>query len=326
MTKTTPAIELLAEVTVATNYYSFNMTKMKPATELLAEPRKTKPRPVGLRRMTVLALACVLTFVGPRREASADTPAVVVAAGIAAEGAVLAAGVGALGAVVAAGVLGAANIIAAGIKANDDNPPPPPPLPAGGGSVSSAGGGDVLSIGEAALPASVRSFIDRNVTLSASKKKLRNGGRVAAKVNYAFDGDVKKADPKVGVFNLSDVITFRLDIANVQKAEDVRLEFRVDKLVLSTEDVPQTKGHSQLRFTARQDGREIWSFVTRVDQGTMPTLRSGPPELQTAKVRLVKDRLTIENLVLPIPYTAPGAKASTRVEVDLEYEGEGARI
>ena len=79
-------------------------------------------------------------------------------------------------------------------------------------------------------------------------------------------------------------------------------------------------------FTARQDGREIWSFVTRVDQGTTPTLRSGPPELQTAKVRLEKDRLTIENLVLPISYTAPGAKASTRVEVDLEYEGEGARI
>lgn len=216
---------------------------------------------------------------------------------------------------------------------NGDNPPPPLPLPggggvssAGGGSVSSAGGDDVLRIGEAALPASVRSFIDRNVTLSASKKKLRNGGRVAAKVNYAFEGDVRKADPKVGVFKLSDVITFRLDIANVQKAEDGRLEFRVDKLVLSTEDVPQTKGHSQLRFTARQDGREIWSFVTRVDQGTMPTLKSGPSELRTAKVRLVKDRLTIENLVLPIPYTAPGAKASTRVEVDLEYEGEGARI
>ena len=315
---------------------SFNMIKMPPATKLLAEPSKTKPWPVGLRRMAVLVLAGVLTFVGPRREASADTPAVVVAAEIAFAGAV----VGGVAAVTAAGVLGAANILAAAIKANGDNPPPngdnpPPPLPlpsgggvssAGGGSVSSAGGDDMLRIGEAALPASVRSFIDRNVTLSASKKKLRNGERVAAKVNYAFEGDVRKADPKVGVFKLSDVITFRLDIANMKKAEDVRLEFRVAKLVLSTLDVPQTKGHSQLRFTARQDGREIWSFVTRVDQGTTPTLRSGPPELQTAKVRLEKDRLTIENLVLPISYTAPGAKASTQVEVDLEYEGEGARI
>ena len=209
----------------------------------------------------------------------------------------------------AAAITATGAIIVAAIEASDDDPPPPPtPLKGkcrwrrsyqrrsfvtGGGSVSVGG---ELSIGEAALPAPVRSYVDRKIALIASEKALPNGGRVVgAKVNYAFDGDVKKADPKVGVFNLSDVITFRFDIANVQKAEDARLDIRVDKLVLSTEDVPQTKGHSQLRF-ARQDGREMWNFVTRVDQGTTPTLRSGPPELKTAEVRLEKDRLTIENL------------------------------
>lgn len=99
---------------------SFNMMKMPPATKLLAQPSKTKPWPVGLRRMAVLVLAGVLTFVGPRREASADTPAVVVAAEIAFAGVV----VTALGAVTAAGVLGMAHMYAAAIKADGDNPPP----------------------------------------------------------------------------------------------------------------------------------------------------------------------------------------------------------
>ena len=46
-----------------------HMTKMTP-NQLLAEPGKTKPRPVGLRRMAVLALAGVLpSWVSPLRRA-----------------------------------------------------------------------------------------------------------------------------------------------------------------------------------------------------------------------------------------------------------------
>ena len=105
----------------------------------------------------------------------------------------------------------------------------------------------------------------------------------------------------------------------------VQLQLRVKRLLLSTEDTAQTEGHAQLRFTATQDGRPLWSFVARTDQGAEPEL-SGPPEVRTATVRRESGRLVIENLTMPIAYEAPGASGSTRVEVVLSYEGEDARI
>ncbi|MEY2934730.1 MAG: hypothetical protein RL033_5479, partial [Pseudomonadota bacterium] len=150
------------------------------------------------------------------------------------------------------------------------------------------------------------------------------GRAITADVDLLVDGDVERSDPDMAVFNVRDEITFRFDVSNVERSSDAKLSLRVRQLLLSTEDILETQGHAQLRFTARQDGREIWSFVSRVEQGITPTL-SGPPELQSAAVRVAPGRIAIENVALPVPYEAPGTNASTRVEVTLTYEGQGAR-
>jgi len=312
MTKMTPAIE------------KTHMTKMIPAIEMIAERGKTRPRLTRGRRMAVLVLAGLLTS---GEDAWSDSPVLValIGAGALMNSAAIAAGGDVVVAIIEAAVDVALNGDGDDPGGEESGGEADPKRRAGGGSVSSADGGGALNIGEAALPGPVRSFMDRDIELLASDKALPEGGRaVSGNATYRFDGDVKKADPKVRGFKLRDTITFRFDVANVKKAEDARLTLRVDKLLLSTKDVPQTKGHSQVQFTARQDGREIWSLLARVDQGETPKL-SGLPELQSATVRREKDHLTLEELVVPIPYTAPGAKASTRVEVDVKYEGQGAR-
>ena len=80
---------------------------------------------------------------------------------------------------------------------------------------------------------------------------------------------------------------------------------------------------SRVRFTAVQDDSVMWRWSAEVNQGEAPKI-DGPsagPEI----VRDEKDLLLIRDLKIPIEYVAPGANATTVVEIVMNVEGHGAR-
>lgn len=286
------------------------------------------------RIVTIVAVttAGLLGLGLPARLAHADHPVAVAAI---TAGATLGAAVITAGATVVAGVIAAAAIVYTSDGGGEGGGEE-------GGESEEAGGGDTSTddgggegaeqIGEAQLPIAVQPFIDREISLLASDGLNPALSRVAQKrtifssADYLFDGDVKLAGSNIGSFRLKDGLTFWFDISNVTNARDVKLKLVVKRLALTTEDVPETKGYSQIRFTARQAGREIWSWAAQVVQGRKATLSGGGKALKSAQVTLEKNNLVIENLVVPIPYNAPGASATTRVEVDVKIDGRGAKL
>lgn len=283
---------------------------------------------LGRRTAVVLAVASLL----PLNQANADSPLAV--ATIAATATVGAATITAVGA------LGAATIVAIGnIKANEGDGDDV----AGGEVVAPGTGGEKervagktelrpivreLAIGEASLPAIARDFVDREIRVTASSLPASSddGGRtLEASARYAFNGDIKKSDPKFKKFSLRDTLTLRIELANVAKTEDAPLIFRADELTLSTKNIVNTKGHSKMLITAVQDGNVLWRWSAQVHQGQLPKIE-GPAGASGSVVKSESDLLIIEGLKIPTEYKAPGSNGKTVVDFIVNIEGEGARI
>ncbi|MEO6531283.1 MAG: hypothetical protein ABI563_14310 [Specibacter sp.] len=245
----------------------------------------------------------------------ADTPA------IGAFGAILAASVAATGAVLAAGII-ATGAIGAAIINDDDEDKPDEPIIAPGTPPSQR------RVGQQDLKPVFRGFVDRDIRISAaSARSPEDDSDSVATVNadYALDGDVKLAPPRVERFTFRDRIVFRLEISDVKDANDVPMTFSVDSLTLSTIDVDGTDGHAEFSFTAVQDEQELWRWSAHVSQGKEPQVSS--PETATHRiVRSQKDLLMVRKLRIPLVYTAPKAGTSTVIEVRMSSEGAGARV
>ena len=274
------------------------------------------------KKVLLVALVLPLAAAGVPRPAQADNPVLVAAIGAGAV--VTAAAIGA-GATVAAAVIVAGATIYASSGDDDD-----------GDDRENGDGGDASTernrrrsqhIGEQQLGAGVRPYVDREIGIAASDTQssdVPGSHRVQATANYRFEGNVLLTPLDVTSLSLRDGMTFRFDVTNLVDAKDAPIVLNIDQLALSTQDIPKTHGHAQLRFIARQDGREIWTSFARVDQGQRPSV-SGPAAFQAAALDDQADRLVIEALSLPVPYTAPGLGKTTRVEVEVKIEAEGAR-
>ena len=265
-----------------------------------------------------------LRNLGRPRRANADSPVVVAVIGA--------------GAVIGAAVIAAeASIIVAGIAAGTAIAVTV--LSEGGGGegeeergqrreVAPGPGGRLRTktIGVSDLPPRVHGYINRDSSISTSSLPASSGNgdlEVQAIANYRFDGQIARFEPEVKSFNLTDNLILRFTIANIEKAEDAPLILKVDQLRISTVDMSGTHGYSRVRFTAVQDDSVMWRWSAEVNQGEAPKI-DGPsavPEI----VRDEKDLLLIRDLKIPIDYVAPGANATTVVEIVMNVEGHGAR-
>lgn len=252
-------------------------------------------------------------------KARADHPvAVAVIGGTALLGA---AAITAAGTVAAAVIVAGATVYTSSSDEGDDD------QKSSGGSTRSGteDGVHKAKLGEADLPKNVRSFLDRDVLMTAGRTTAANGDqKVFAKAEYTLDGDIKLTPTHYKYFNVDDGLTFRFDVANVVSTDNAKLLFTAQQLGLSTDDIPETLGHVELSFVATQDGKPLWTWQVRVDQGKPPVVTG----LDNIKIDAELDEaghVLIHDVEIPIPYAAPGKGNSTRVEVNVKVDAQGAR-
>ncbi len=193
-----------------------------------------------------------------------------------------------------------------------------------GGEDTGDGESSNFTADEEDIPDIFRSYIDRNATLSAGWKRPSGKAvrRVFANTTYNMHGDVRKSKPGTKMFKLTDKLTLRFELTNIKDAKKVPLLLNVERLDLSTVDVPETNGHSSIRFTAMQDGKRLWRWSSRVDQGEIPEIK-GPDWLDPSAFTRKNDMLQIRDLQIPIPYKALGKKGTSVVEIIIDIEGQG---
>lgn len=173
--------------------------------------------------------------------------------------------------------------------------------------------GAKVTLGEDQIDARARRYLDRGVQMTVEKAK--NGG-VVARVRYALEGDVLKADDGVAAFRVGDTVRWELDVKGPGP-----VPFLVHELTLSTKDVPATDGYSGVLFTAWQGRKKLLTWRAYVKQGQKAVHDAAGAG---AKVESAKDRLHIENLALAIP-AVYGKDGTAKVVVTMRYAGKGAR-
>jgi len=170
-------------------------------------------------------------------------------------------------------------------------------------------------LGALDLDPKARSFMDRSVSMALAKVRKKGLG---ARVAYAFEGDVMKADQNVASFTGGDVIEWQFEVQGPGA-----LPIAIEDLTLSTTDVPGTFGYSSMVITATQDGKTIATWKARVEQGKAPAFDRPPNE--GAKVKASPGALQIDRvlLMLPVKY---GVDNKAKVVVTMVYEGSGQRL
>jgi hypothetical protein len=273
--------------------------------------KNQKRRSLGVKVVAVLMIA----FLAAPREAKADHP---IAVALIEAGAVLGAAAIGAGATVAVAVIGAGVVVATsgdGDKKEES----------GGTKIApGTGGKEQRRMGEADLPAMVREFVDRDITLTAyslPSSRQRGDHEVKGSADYRFDGDILKSKPGTAMFNVKDKLIFRFDIANVARAEDAPFVVKVNSLKLATANIARTMGFSRMRFTVLQDGNVLSTWSAQVNQGELPKIAGSEPAVS----RRANDLLEIPNLEVPVNYKAPGIGGKTVVDVVVDLEGQGAR-
>ena len=308
--------------------------------------------------LTALAVAGALATVSAAPQtAKADHP--VAAAGIAAIGAIGAATIGAVAVIGAAAIGAAATIKAAEISAEGNNGGGDE-LGGGdgeGGDGGDGGGGDANGGGDGrsaglpvglmgpakgkhgcvptlagrqlkgpgkvmvdAVPKNFRAFIERSFGAEITSHK---GKGVVAKAEFNFDGDVMKSPNKCAFVGDNEKITWKLKLEKNPTSKSNYFILFVDHLDLTTTAVPKTEGHSEMRFTAYQHGKEIWSWNAVAHQGRK-SLHGPLPKGTT--VTKTKGELHIDNFWAKVPFTLAKGKTEANVEVVVEYLGKGERL
>lgn len=283
---------------------------------------------IGPRRAAIaLSLSAIMAVTLPTDPARADHP--VVAAIIGGHALVVAAAIGAAGTVVAASVLAAGGVASTVVEEVGDA------IARGETGSGNTDGGDAerqteglskVHLGQDDVPQEFRKILKRKADLSARNGTTANGdGRAMARIDYSVDGDVKRADENIGRIALNDTGTLRFTITNIEDAAQAPLVVTIEELTLSTEDVAKTHGAVEATLTALQDGTAIWDWTLRVEQGKKPVLNL-PDAVAQGVSDIQPGHLTIRDLDLAVPYTAPGAGKTSVVEIILSVEGFGARL
>lgn len=295
-----------------------------------AGPLNLRDEPDLLRRGIVLSPLMVgaLGFGGvvvQTEIADADTPAVALgAAAIGGAAVVGAAAIGAAGAVAAAGIVGAATIISAAIssksstttegeggKKTQSTESPP----AKGGRTAAR---SVLPIGP--VPKTLAELIRQRQGKYGFPSS--NEGGPMGRVDYDFEADIVAAPPRFDAFVHSESFVIEADVAGDGKNPKDAIGIVIDRLKLSTKDIPGSVGYSQITISSRS-GRSTSTWKARVDQG-----KAGKHDKVIAEgnaFRAGKDTLDLTRpCLILIPVELAGGKEG-KVRIEITYEGAGKR-
>jgi hypothetical protein len=165
------------------------------------------------------------------------------------------------------------------------------------------------------------------VTGTAVKNTV-SGKQIVQTIGKNYDtADVLLANPNIVSVNYKVERTIKTELkrkaAFPRDGTKVSLTLNLAELVLSTRDIPKTDGSSRMTVTISANGKVLYTFKARVDQGKAPVLDD--EKATEFAVKKGKDVLAIHGYKKVVEFPAEPGRGSDVIVVTVLTEGTGKR-